>query len=655
MKRLNFFSLRFRLIVLVLIGVIPALGLLIEGGVRQRRLVATMVQNNALRMAHLAALQEVERIESTRYLLIGMAEHPDILVNDHNRSQSMLRRILREHPAYANFGVIDLRGRLLCSAVPADPIVDFSQREVFRRALAKRDFSMGEWDPGRLIGRPSFTFGYPILDEKKKPVAVVYASLDLKEMNRALMNIHLLQGGSASIIDQHGQVLVRYPDREKLVGRNMSTSPVVQHLRRREGTMRLPGIDGVPRLFAYVSLDSPASPSSLYLLIGVPAKQAFTEVDRMFMSHLLGLGSAALLALLAAWFGGDFFILRRLRALVAVTRRLQAGDLGARTGVIQMTDELDQLAWSFDQMAATLQSRVAEREYAQRELKKINEDLEQRVKDRARELFEKNRQMEVELDLARDLQQAFLPRQPAVQIHPAQFKNQSLRVYYRYHPTGMVGGDFFDVLTLSESKAGVFICDVMGRGVRAALVTAIMRGLVEELKPIATDAGRFLSEINRGLLAILKQTETSMFVTAFYLIADMATGRMQFANAGHPSPIHLRRKQGVVELLHPMDSRNEPALGLVDNFAYPTREHSLNPEDLVILFTDGLYEVDGPADEEYGPHRLLMAVRRRIGLPPDKLLDEILDEAQHFSNSSEFSDDVCLVGLEMMITNGKKK
>ena len=114
----------------------------------------------------------------------------------------------------------------------------------------------------------------------------------------------------------------------------------------------------------------------------------------MLWRNLSFLAIVAALATTAAWFGGDFFVLRRVRSLLSATRRLSTGDLGARTGVTTGTGELHQLAHAFDEMAGSLQQRVAERERAEAELKKLNEELEQRVAERTLDLKRSNEDLE---------------------------------------------------------------------------------------------------------------------------------------------------------------------------------------------------------------------------------------------------------------------
>lgn len=264
------------------------------------------------------------------------------------------------------------------------------------------------------------------------------------------------------------------------------------------------------------------------------------------------------------------------------------------------------------------------------------------------ELRQKNEQLEDDLRMAHEIQQAILPQQYPRFCRPADPATAALRFCHRYRPTGAVGGDFFNVLALSDSRAGVFICDVMGHGVRAALVTAMVRAMVEELKPVAGDPGKLLGQINRDLRTILQQTGTPLFTTAFYLVADTASGKMCYANAGHPRPLLIRTATGQVEPLVSRNGKPGPALGLFEESVYSTSESPLQPGDRVILFTDGLFEVEGAHNQFYSQELLLKAVRAHTQLPAPELFDVLLAEIQRYSIQKEFSDDVCLVAMEVL-------
>jgi sigma-B regulation protein RsbU (phosphoserine phosphatase) len=264
----------------------------------------------------------------------------------------------------------------------------------------------------------------------------------------------------------------------------------------------------------------------------------------------------------------------------------------------------------------------------------------------AAELRAKNSQMEADLLMAREIQQVFLPQQYPTFPRQSSPEQSALRFCHRYQPAATVSGDFFNILSLSDSEAGVLICDVMGHGLRAALVTAILRGLMEELMPVAGDAGRFLTGLNRSLVTILRRLDEPLLSTALYLIADVGRNEARFASAGHPSPLRVQPPSGVVEALRAYDARHGPALGLFEESAYPTCRCPLSPGDLLVLFTDGLYEMHGPDEEEFGLDRLVSAFRERSKLPPAQMLDEILAEVQAFSQRKEFEDDICLVAVE---------
>ena len=285
---------------------------------------------------------------------------------------------------------------------------------------------------------------------------------------------------------------------------------------------------------------------------------------------------------------------------------------------------------------------ITAQKLAEEQIRRANTELA-----RSREeLRTKNLLMEENLHMAREIQSAMLPQQYPTFPHHAPPEQSALQFVHRYQPAETVSGDFFSVSALSEDVAGVFICDVTGHGMRAALVTAMIRALVEELKPIAQDPGLFLRKLNADLFTILKTTGSPMLTTAFYLVANWRTGVMRFANAGHPKPLLVRRSTDRVEPLVNVSGKSQPALGLFENPPYQTTEINLAPGDLMMLFTDGLYEVQGPNEELYSQERMIMDVKARLQKPAAQLFDELLAAIGGFSVDHEFADDVCLIGME---------
>jgi len=285
---------------------------------------------------------------------------------------------------------------------------------------------------------------------------------------------------------------------------------------------------------------------------------------------------------------------------------------------------------------------ITERKRAEEQIRRATGEL-----SRSREeLRTKNSLMEESLRTAREIQLTMLPQQYPTFPKGVTIEESAFQFVHRYEPAESVSGDFFSITAISETEVGVFICDVTGHGVRAALVTAMIRALAEELKPLARDPGDFLRKLNFDLCSILKNTGSPMLTTGFYAVADCQTGKLRFANAGHPKPLLVRRAIGQVEPLANSTGRGQPALGLFEDPPYQTTEITLTAGDFLMLFTDGLFEVQGQNEELYSQERLMLDVKNFITHPPGILFDELLAVIRGFAVNGQFDDDVCLVGMD---------
>jgi len=186
-----------------------------------------------------------------------------------------------------------------------------------------------------------------------------------------------------------------------------------------------------------------------------------------------------------------------------------------------------------------------------------------------------------------------------------------------FRPSSFVSGDFFNVVRVSDTAIGILICDVMGHGVRSALVAAMIRALEEQLDEAADEPGRLLTEINRAMCAILKQADTTIFATAVYIIIDVANGRISFANAGHPSPL-LRAARSGSRFVAMYPELMGPAIGIfAQSVQFFTYTHTVSAQDLILLFTDGLFEVENSKGEIFSEERLRDLFLQYAGLPPN--------------------------------------
>jgi phosphoserine phosphatase RsbU/P len=282
-------------------------------------------------------------------------------------------------------------------------------------------------------------------------------------------------------------------------------------------------------------------------------------------------------------------------------------------------------------------------------IKKMEDALAEernRLRELTYELEARNTQLEADIRMARDVQLALLPRDYPRIVEVGNARNSQLAFAHRYQPAATVGGDFFDVFPLSAHKVGILICDVMGHGLRAALITAIIRTLLEELRPAMHNAGRFLSMLNLHLRAILERVEEPFVATACYAIIDTAAQDIHFASAGHPPPIYLSRHAAGAELLRHDSGEPGPALGLFDEVSYRTTRRSFAERGAVVFVTDGLFEAESPQGEQLGLESLVRSFGRHAELPVQQLSEAVLTDVHDFTQKQDFEDDVCIVAVE---------
>ncbi len=253
----------------------------------------------------------------------------------------------------------------------------------------------------------------------------------------------------------------------------------------------------------------------------------------------------------------------------------------------------------------------------------------------ATELKKRNEDYEEEMALAREIQHGLLPTE-APNFGDARFG-------HRYLPISGLAGDFFEVLELDEEHVGLLICDVMGHGVRSALVASLLRGLVSQAMNLAHQPDEFLAALNSGLVTFLQKAGVTMFATAFYIVVDKVEGKIRYASAGHPAGI---MSDGNGASLLPLGGRGKgPGLGLLPDATYGVESVPLEGVKSLLLFTDGIYEVENPEGEAFLQNRLVRTVTKASGDDLEEMLDTILSEVKSFTEGEGFDDDVCLLGM----------
>ena len=395
-----FARLRVRLLLLVLMAVLPALGLAVFSGFEQRTTAKREAQENAQRIARHAASEQRQIFEGSRQLLVTLAQLKEVRPDRAEEAQALFASLKGVHPFYANLGAIDARGIPFASAVPLPGPVDLSDRSYFTQARTTGKFSVGEFQTGRITGKPSLNMAYPIKREGTGEfLGVVYVALDLGWLMQFASRSDLPEGSTLTVIDRRGVILVRYqaPDSGKnWTGHSVTNHPIVMKQLRQGGEVQgsYTGLDGVKRLYASTPLTRTAGVPDAHVFVGIPVQTAYAAANRSMFLSFVFLGIVSALALGAAWSGGDLFVLRQINGIVTAARQLREGNLSARSGLDYSPGELGQLARSFDEMAATIEKQVQDMRVTQAELKALNEELEARVLERTLDLKRSNEDLE---------------------------------------------------------------------------------------------------------------------------------------------------------------------------------------------------------------------------------------------------------------------
>ncbi len=249
------------------------------------------------------------------------------------------------------------------------------------------------------------------------------------------------------------------------------------------------------------------------------------------------------------------------------------------------------------------------------------------ILDNAR-LVERERQrqrLEQELNIARDIQQALLPH--GFRDYPY------LAVTGIHSPCNAVGGDYFDVFPMSEGRTAFLVADVSGKGLGAALLTTMLQGALSGMTT-GSDPVRVFNHINCFLC---EHAEVGRYATMFFGILDR-TGQLVFINAGHPSPLILRRGE-VTELL----SEGSFPVGLIPEANYTAATVNLQPSDTLILFTDGVTEAMDSEEQLFGVSRLQKVLSGQHDVPLEDLQKAILQSVETFSRGTNQTDDITVL------------
>jgi len=466
---------------------------------------------------------------------------------------------------------------------------------------------------------------------------VVASDVTLSTINSQIINTQIGEGGYALLIDSRGNVVARpgitagengwdesFATENFLMSNNTALAAVARDMvAGKSGTARVPFSDG-EKYVAYAPLKSVNW--SVAIVVPVDDVIAPAEKTRAQIVNATGETGAHLnqtmdvaKSLFIALFILLFILVTVLSILFAqvITRpvaelkrgseAIGAGDLGYRVQ-IATGDEFEDLARSFNMMAADLKDHIDE-------LQRTTAEKERYAK---------------ELEIAKGIQQSFLPdTTPTI---------SGVEIAAKNVPALEVGGDFYDFIPLGKDHWGLVIADVSGKGVPAALFMALSRTLIRASTLANADPAAAIGHANQ---LICEDSKTSMFVTLFYAILDSRAMTLDYVNAGHNPPLLLKGTSSDVVLL----KAKGIALGVTDEVDLQSVRVDLRPGDVLVLYTDGVTEAINDREEEFGEQRLLRVIMENRALTADEILAKILAAITAFAGDRPQHDDITLMVL----------
>lgn len=244
------------------------------------------------------------------------------------------------------------------------------------------------------------------------------------------------------------------------------------------------------------------------------------------------------------------------------------------------------------------------------------------------ELIEKNKKMIKDLRFAKRLQSRILPKKGVY---------GSLKIDHLYKPSEMLSGDMFDIYHIDDENIGIYICDVVGNGITASMMTMFVRQTMRAIKDDVLSPSLALTELHKGFSTL--GLEVDKYFTIFYAVFNTKTNLFTYANAGH-NCIPIKYNSNNIELL---TTKGFPISLIFDEIYYEENEIKLNKGDRILFYTDGITEVRNIEGEEFGVDRIVDIVKNN----GSNVLNKIAEEVEDF-RWGEQEDDFAMVLMEVL-------
>ncbi|MCF0203056.1 MAG: SpoIIE family protein phosphatase [Bacteroidaceae bacterium] len=470
--------------------------------------------------------------------------------------------------------------------------------------------------PYPLHGEQVATMTHPLVNEKGEVFAVMGVDYRLNHLKHIISGLGRSRGEKAavfSVFSSDGRYVI-HSNRQMvenetfITDARMNNSPGLEEIGRRiqAGGSGVESIDydGNKEVACFASV------KAVNANWGVVMRVPFTEIYSTLFYGLLTSTVLLVICLVILYYVVRYVIIRKTRPIsdyAEASVAIAQGDFDKPIRRMETGDEIQYLGDSLDEM------RVALKDY----MHKVAETTAaQRI-------------MESELLIAHEVQMSMLPR-----VLPTYPSHKDIDVYAFMQPAKAVGGDLYDVMCRDE-KLFFIIGDVSGKGIPASLVMAITASVFRASYRGGIAPNIVVENINNTLSP---NNERNMFVTLIVGELDLSDGRLLFCNAGH-DPMLIVREDEVVTV--PMDS-NLP-VGVMERMPYTLNEAYLNPDDKLLLYTDGIAEAENTEKKLYTIERLVETAQTAVRLNAREMVDSVIEDVRRHADGAEQSDDITIM------------
>jgi diguanylate cyclase (GGDEF)-like protein len=361
-------SIRARLILVALLAIAPLMFERVRDLERARVERTEHAHAQVMEMARGGAEAQSETTYAIRALMQIFARVYARTPPDAADCARMLTDVIGNIPWLHSVGVAEIGGRITCATDPRAVGLNIADRPYFEEALRSRDFALSDYLINRVDYNPGLIAALPAIADDGSIKRVILASVNLRWIGDLAAKTAQRSGTSVMLVDGSGTLIAASEDLRRRIGKNFAEHAVAKSmLAGDEGTMTLPGFDGVRRIFAYVRVPW----TGARLVVGVEEAVVHSGIDREITIAYLQLALFGLLVLLAAWFGGEQLVVRPIRSLARTAARFGRGDLRVRAADEPWMAEFEPLAAALDDMARKLAAREEELQIANQHLEEL--------------------------------------------------------------------------------------------------------------------------------------------------------------------------------------------------------------------------------------------------------------------------------------------